>query len=273
MDQTSPPDRIVRFYGNPNYALETIALKQITFIRSNKFNDPFDPHYRFITDFKDYNELVTSINQSSPDQVEHFTQALTEERFRQNMEKIKTRAADLCNRSYILSTCSVRDNHHPKNELYMWSHYANGHRGIAIEFNFQLLSKSFESNPQVIWSGNMEYHDDIPTVTGNDFLKLMLQNDESEITRKLNRTTRMKNELWKREREWRFIIENGDTTLDFIRCNLPENSITSIYLGCRSETEMDKKLILEKSRNYPNAKVHKMKPHPSKFALDYDEIV
>jgi len=37
------PQHVIRFYGNTDYAIECIALKQITFVHIEKLNDPFDP--------------------------------------------------------------------------------------------------------------------------------------------------------------------------------------------------------------------------------------
>ena len=45
------PEHVIRFYGNTDYALECIALKQITFLHVDKLNDPFDPVLDYITDF------------------------------------------------------------------------------------------------------------------------------------------------------------------------------------------------------------------------------
>lgn len=41
MIMTQPPQHVIRFYGNIQYALECIGFKQITFLHIDKLNDPF----------------------------------------------------------------------------------------------------------------------------------------------------------------------------------------------------------------------------------------
>jgi hypothetical protein len=56
---TAVPRSVVRFYGNTQYAAESIGFKEITFLHLDKLNDPFDPYFFFETDFSDsYSNLV-----------------------------------------------------------------------------------------------------------------------------------------------------------------------------------------------------------------------
>src|SRR5258708_13895498 len=44
--------------------------------------------------------------------------------------------------AFVLSTSAADSDRHPKDNLYMWGHYANGHRGLAIEFDTQALASA-----------------------------------------------------------------------------------------------------------------------------------
>ena len=76
----SPPQHVIRFYGNPQYALESIGFKEITFLHSDKLNDPLDPPFYFMTDFnKDYQVLINYIQQQHSRDLQRFNYRLPKE--------------------------------------------------------------------------------------------------------------------------------------------------------------------------------------------------
>ncbi len=77
----------MRFYGNVQYALECIALKQITFLHIDKLNDPFDPYYncRITDNIKD--DFVFEMTRHFP-KAEIFKARMAEGKFALDFEQI-----------------------------------------------------------------------------------------------------------------------------------------------------------------------------------------
>jgi Protein of unknown function (DUF2971) len=83
----------------------------------------------------------------------------------------------------MFSTTAVYPADHPKDNLHMWGHYGNGHRGVAIEFNTTELAQPiiFEYNEshaekltaQSAWT-RIGYEKMLPVITCSmfhDFLR------------------------------------------------------------------------------------------------------
>ena len=137
------PKRVLRFYGNPQYALEDIERKQITFLHKDKLNDPFDPYYYFETDFnEDYQEIINYVKQNHPNNLENFRKTMPQAEFVRRIKIIIEELDRRSKRTFIFSTIDISEDNHQKDNLYMWSHYADGHRGVALEFDTQLLTKT-----------------------------------------------------------------------------------------------------------------------------------
>ncbi len=72
---TKLPKRVVRFYGNVDYALDAIGTRQITFIHAAQLNDPFDPYVFLETDFQeDSKALFDYVCINHPDDFGWFLQ-------------------------------------------------------------------------------------------------------------------------------------------------------------------------------------------------------
>jgi hypothetical protein len=57
------PKHVVRFYGNVDFALDTVAHRQAILVHVSNLNDPFDPYFFFETDFGEkYSALLEYIS-------------------------------------------------------------------------------------------------------------------------------------------------------------------------------------------------------------------
>jgi len=140
---TVRPQHVMRFYGNLEYAIQSIRCNEITFLHPDKLNDPFDPPFSFTTDFnEDYQALIKYGQQHHAETLQNFKQSLPENNWKTFVEKIEHFFNCLRSSTFLFSTSAVNKDKHPKDNLCMWSHYGKGHRGIAIEFNTDLLAKS-----------------------------------------------------------------------------------------------------------------------------------
>lgn len=121
----------------------------------------------------------------------------------------------------------------PDNSL-MWSHYADGHRGIVVGFDSKNSFFSQATNLMPV-----SYRSDRVSVSygSEGFVP-----DEHELS-----IVRVKNLAWSYEREWRQLfqvtdctkIHNPDDGTTCLYVTIPSHAIASVIFGvkCRAETE------------------------------------
>jgi hypothetical protein len=185
--------------------------------------------------------------------------------------------------------CSEHEKIHPKDNLYMWGHYGNGHRGVAIEFNTQGLAKDvLEENARVsgshvtidnIW-GKIEYLDRLSPLTCEMFYEFFKEEHERENKNKLPQKTKLEDyyELmakikgleWEREHEWRLTWHNNKTADKIYKCLISSAGIDTIYLGQNIDADAQRHITQEAHDNFPNAKIYKAKKRAGYLGLEFD---
>jgi hypothetical protein len=130
----------------------------------------------------------------------------------------------------------------------MWSHYGNGHRGVAIEYDTDLLATSVMEEQKKLggqifdpWF-EINYQEAVPKITcEHNFQYIMLlysdanqkNLEQTEFAKTLRLIPASKSMVWKEEKEWRLSKINDETKLKIYRLNLIDDAITAVYLGCR----------------------------------------
>ena len=186
------------------------------------------------------------------------------------------------NNAFIFSTCGVNNEEHPKDSLHMWSHYGYGHRGVAIEFDSTLLTqpvlKSLEMYSIEPWY-EIHYRSELPKITCESIFDFVINAadddeawDEAELFNIIQLTLSSKSIVWKNEKEWRLILRNDKTKLKVLRLGIEDDTITSIYLGCRIDDRVKDDLIFETKYKFPNAKIYMSKMVHGKFALEFEPV-
>jgi hypothetical protein len=281
------PQHVIRFYGNTDYALECIALKQITFVHVEKLNDPFDPVLDYVTDFNDnYATLLSHVHKHHSSQLASFKERLPEQNWKETVAGWSNLASELRAKMFVFSTCAVREGSHPRDNLYMWGHYGNGHRGVAIEFNTTALAELFikqdAPNSESPW-WKMDYKKEIPRIKCEDIIEFVmnaqpntdnLQAYGPKLTSIILQRLHSKGKVWKSEDEWRLVWENDETKLKIYRYDIPSSAVTAVYLGCRAaeQEQLRNAFVHETQRNYPNANVCRANMRSGEYALDFEKI-
>jgi len=249
---------------------------------ADKLNDPFDPPFYFITDFnKDYQALIKYVQQYHPDNLQRFKKHLPKKNWENFLTQIEEYFNKCRNNAFIFSTCAIDNNQeHPKDSLYMWGHYGNGHRGIAIEFDTNLLKRAVlkslgkkvteETDPLF----KICYQSDQPKITCRTIYQFVINNESSEKTELFDTIQFLlstKSSVWKKENEWRFILSNNKSKRK-IGVALEDDTITALFLGCRTEDHVKDDLIFEIQHKFPNAKIYKSKIAQDNFALVFEPL-
>lgn len=143
------------------------------------------------------------------------------------------------------------------NDIIMWSHYADQHRGFCLKFNPNV--GYFKEAEEV------QYSNKLPS-----YNYLELDNSVGE-RRKLGTCYLTKYEKWKYEEEWRILKltlnkKEGNNTHEF-----PEESLTGIIFGYRMQPEIRSIIInwCEERKNKP--KLYITKPKEDEYDLGIEE--
>lgn len=170
-------------------------------------------------------ELVSKIYQEENPEVA--------QKIREMFKSIDVQMADLFdNLLFVGSLCTDYSN------PLMWAHYADGHKGFCIEFDYS--------------NENEETLLPFPVLYSKDIVKMpwkycLTSNgvESPEFTASIMQATLTKDEVWKYENEWRILLPNNfeqDHKMPKISC---------VYLGalCSSENE-DKILEIAKKNEF-----------------------
>jgi hypothetical protein len=206
---------------------KTVFEGKLYFPSRRQFNDPFDCIAPTLTHISRV-DLDAFLERRG---MEEFTDLSMEERLKkvrsfQNTppEELERFTEELSDSLGILSLTTKRDN------ILMWSHYANSHQGFCLEFDFSQIP-SIQPRPVVYQRERAQY--DISAVHRDANVRNLL------LT---------KYEDWQYEREWRVITERGGTMYEF-----PCDALTGVILGCRM-SESDKQKLqnwIEQSPSRP----------------------
>jgi hypothetical protein len=175
----------------------------------------------------------------------------------------------------------------------MWSHYGDGHRSVAIEFDTNLLARAVLEQQKrqggvILDIDNVlfeiKYQDELPEIGCEHIFQYVMNInknhseeflEQTELAKRLRLMFSLKSMVWKIEKEWRLMWHNDETTLKFPRLELLDDTITAVYLGVRSPLTgdyMNDDFIFETKRHFPRAEIFKVKKRKGKFALDFERI-
>lgn len=227
-----------------------LADEEIWFPTPDAFNDPFDcaltpgsikttddlraqlfcmiDELYSSEDAETQKRVITERNRSKPIKTVEDHRLLTE------LEDAKTMG--------VLSL-SEKSNH-----LLMWSHYADQHKGMCIEFERKDDPDNFLAH--VMWRP-VQYTDTYPNL------------HRRLAAWEVNLFT--KSQEWSYEAEWRLVAKQGGQLLPF------PSPVTGIILGMKMPTERRAK-IMEVVQNKRGLRIYEAKRKPGKFALSIEEI-
>lgn len=278
------PERVARFYGNVDFALDTIANRQLTFIHVSKLNDPFDPYFFFDTQFNErYDAVVSYVSVNHPNDFGWFINAVPPENWNATIRNLKDYLERMRQSTFMFSTSGISSNTHLRDNLHMWGHYGNGHRGVLIEFDMgKLMECAKSANESASKKTNyvddifmkVEYKESIPLLTPRDIFLFYKSitigiDNPTVVERYLNNTLRIKSADWKNENEWRMLWHNDETRLKVHHMRISEASIKKVYIGFNMTKTNSKDVEFETRRRFPNAQIIFAKRTPGAFGLEF----
>lgn len=147
--------------------------------------------------------------------------------------------------------------------LLMWAHYAENHKGGVIK----LLPVKEIDSPLLV-AKKVTYSLSVPFFSFFDVIQNTI-----EFRRKIiDAVTLTKGQDWAYEKEWRIVYKLRDSENKYEIIPFAEQEIGAVYLGCRI-AEADKKEVLSLiNGKYPWASVYQAEPKRSEFSLDFKKV-
>jgi hypothetical protein len=201
------------------FSISNLKNQQIWFSAPKDFNDPFEFAFKqksfseedYRNCYKEYERLYpqTSKGGKESDKLKMIYDALKEKTSKE-IDKRLTKGGVCCFSE-------------KKDDILMWSHYSDSHKGFCLEFdtNYDPFSKAKKVN----------YSFDFPII---DPLILLPYNDRYKLSERKEEFMKMittKFKCWEYEKEWRIFHENVDQ-----RYGYETQSLTGIYFGSEIET-------------------------------------
>ena len=238
-------------YRSVNKCLKRIIFDQeIYFASPTEFNDPFDCYPR-ITYYRDHSK-----------QHKFFLNELIREQPDKAVPELDKIARLMIDSSYWADE-SIRDNFHKtvqnygifsmaqKNDnLLMWSHYADSHKGVCLEFDSRDTSNVFGEAIMV------QYQKEYPKVN-----VMALGNFRDTIN-----AFGVKSADWKYEKEWRIIraqVFGGRGIYKF-----EPDQLVGVILGAKICPRQEEKVLSWVAKYPRQLKVYRAKINSRKYKVD-----
>lgn len=168
-----------------------------------------------------------------------------------HIEKVKS----IQNTMKVCSFCESNQ------QLLMWSHYADSHKGFCVEYEIRQW-KPDDIRKRVLYP--VVYQDYFYNSTEH-LISQIEKKEFNNLYPLISCATKSKE--WEYEQEWRFIFNIGDS---FKRQNYRMNCQTKVFLGSRM-LEDNQKEILEICRT-KNLTAYKAHPSTEKYGLEFEQI-
>lgn len=242
-------EKIYKFYGYRDFDLDAFAGSYLWFSNVKDFNDPFEGLYREQIKFRSGKELTESeavlylmeshvfngmskkeATQKVLSDLAKFNNPFKYQKgfIADSLKQATLRTLDLIEHERACC-CFIRnyeDNQALSNKL-MWSHYANGLRGFALEFETDSLSDSFDSNNTFKTQGGVVNYRNLKVV---DNYKIMMDWLKGKPDSGVVSVVLTKSPDWEYEQELRIISDTNKMYYD-------SSIIKSIILGQKMPKE------------------------------------
>jgi hypothetical protein len=212
------PKSLYKYQAHSTNALENLKSRQIWFSAPARFNDPYDCGISVIQTFSD-SDLLTLFDYCRSDaatnptafDVMYLTDGVPNSRFREEVARGSESAFNK-QRSIQFEQRGVACFSRKNDDLLMWSHYADGHRGFCLEFDGTL--EPFFLARQVKYLG------EIPKLNP---IQILTNSEKDHLFEVLKLT---KAQCWSYEEEWRLCHKEANRPYGY-----HYDALTGVYFG------------------------------------------
>ncbi|HEU4472929.1 MAG TPA: DUF2971 domain-containing protein, partial [Flavisolibacter sp.] len=267
------PTSLFRYRKLSDYSIQNIKNNDVWLASINSLNDPFECSLKFDNDaclrlfyssdvFRNNFKQATGVALSSLEvkrlssskhpyldylELCKFHNVIITVSPEEQIDKVQNRWKEIIKEtnSYVKICCFSENN----DSTLMWSHYADNHKGICIEYDFENVDSLRPFLQPIIYTNEI----------------FSIGTFEELTSHKKIGSTLIKSKDWEYEKEWRLTIFNPPLNLpDRISVPTPK----AVYLGTRFEentTDYQKRLLDTLSAK--NIQVYRMTKHSTEFKL------
>lgn len=163
----------------------------------------------------------------------------------------------------VLSLTQKPDN------LLMWSHYADSHKGFCIGFNSEhsFFNRKRSEKDEFYYLRKVEYLKERPT-------KLMVDMDGTDIFL-------LKSDVWKYEKEWRMcaVLSDADEVKDSILpavhlFRFPPDAIDEVIIGANADVNLVDEIVklLKMNLQFKHVKIKRAVVSDTKYVLEFNDL-
>jgi len=150
----------------------------------------------------------------------------------------------------------------------MWSHYAESHSGLVLEFrNVDGLDSPYKMAKPIQYSARP------PQFATNEELARFISGDDAINRGLTDRMIYTKSDEWAYETEWRIQSGDGRKPGDPIEyAGFGDRELHAVYFGCKSSQETKDSLMPVIRKHYPYSEIWQAKREMHTYALSFDRV-
>jgi hypothetical protein len=266
----SPPPTLFR-YVTASRAIEILAEEKIWFCAPSSFNDPFDCGLKpsFSGSKHAFGDLAKFLAKQSRPNLARKERRNMVRRARPKLKKdfldnlYAKWERDFLQKTGMLCLSEVCD------DILMWSHYADGHTGVCLEFKHKLGQGLVGDAIRVLYAEEFPEFDAVKTFGRID--KSGARSDSALI--EFGKTVFLtKSSHWSYEKEWR-VVHFPTAGLSHVGLHtlLPGN-LTRIIFGCRISNADKERLATLVRRLRPTPAIAEAGKKDRRFAVEIRDL-
>ena len=259
------PNSLYKYQPYASWSIKNLEKHSLWFSKPHHFNDPYDCSINLNTEdisedqwlklYRYYKENMKERFSEEDIDSEYLENGIPNNKFRkQAISKSIELFSDY--ESTLLNERGVACFSEKVDEMLMWSHYTNGHRGFCVEFDTNY--EPFNDKQRIF---QVNYSKSIPTINP---IEIMMSKSIDSLD-PMMKMLATKSDHWSYENEWRIFHMDGDFSYE-----LDPNAISGIYFGCLMPIENKRKIasIFRDSSTH----LFEMHKHDHKFRI-YSKLI
>ena len=150
--------------------------------------------------------------------------------------------------------------------LLMWSHYADCHKGVVLRFS---CIPELDS----VWGAaeKVRYQQEMPRLISQDEMVLTLTG-EFDLSEQhlLNKVVLTKAADWSYEAEWRVVLHMTDPEVDAKFIRFAPEELSAIYFGCRTTNDTRSQISTVAMALNPKLELYRAFKSATDFAIEFE---
>lgn len=254
-----------------DFDFNLIKYNELYFCSASSFNDPFDCdiiiNYESLN--KDYiiKRNISYLKYAKPELNRQERRRLAREQEKNKLYKDPEHLASFnkFQKEYNANNFGICSLSEQSENIVMWSHYSNSHKGICVGLDSKQLLDSFESiyekEGHLLNIYKVNYNKEYPSLHIMDF-------EEKDTEEQIIKPLIIKSDYWKYEKEYRIISTTGTN----IAIRFSDNIIKEILLGVKISKDIKDKITEILKNKKSNTKLFQAKKSDNKFGIDFQEL-